>query len=163
MSLTRILLKIYDIDIKRAIVIIRHGKGNKQRMLPIGERAIDWLKKYQDDGRNELTGPLDDDKYFIIDYGELFNGNELGRLIKKYLKQANIDVVGSCHLLRHAMATHMLDHCADIRFIQAMLGHEDLNSTEIYTRVSVEKLREIHRATHPAKAEKSNQEADPTT
>ena len=60
------------------------------------------------------------------------------------------------------MATHMLDHGADIRFIQAMLGHEDLNSTEIYTRVSVEKLREIHEATHPAKAEKSEQEPDET-
>jgi len=144
-------LKIYDIDIKRAIVTIRHGKGNKQRMLPIGQRAINWLNQYRETGREELTSPLDDDRLFITDYGEPFSGNELGRLIKKYLKQANIDVVGSCHLLRHAMATHMLDHGADIRFIQAMLGHEDLNSTEIYTRVSVKKLREIHEATHPAK------------
>jgi integrase/recombinase XerD len=132
-------------------------------MLPIGERAIDWLKKYQDDGREELTGPLDDDKYLITDYGEPFNGNELGRLIKKYLKQANIDVVGSCHLLRHAMATHMLDHGADIRFIQVMLGHEDLNSTEIYTRVSVEKLREIHKATHPVKVKSKADELENVT
>ena len=79
------------------------------------------------------------------------------------MKQAGINVTGSCHLLRHAMATHMLEHGADIRFIQAMLGHDDLNSTEIYTRVSVEKLREIHKATHPAKMKprnKPNNESD---
>jgi integrase/recombinase XerD len=67
------------------------------------------------------------------------------------MKQADIHVTGSCHLFRHAMATHMLDNGADIRFIQSMLGHEDLTSTEIYTHVSVEKLREVHRNTHPAK------------
>ena len=121
-------------------------------MLPIGERALTWLITYLGTTRDRLSRPLDDDRLFITDYGEPFNGGHLGRLVKKYLKQAGIEVTGSCHLLRHAMATHMLDHGADIRFIQAMLGHEDLTSTEIYTRVSVEKLREIHRATHPAKS-----------
>ena len=71
-------------------------------------------------------------------------------MVKRYLTAAGIEVTGSCHLFRHAMATHMLENGADIRFIQAMLGHEDLASTQIYTRVSVEKLREIHRATHPS-------------
>ncbi len=144
-------LTLYDIDIKQAIVWVREGKGQKDRVLPIGDSALSWLKTYLADGRDELTSPLDQDKLFITDYGEPLNGGILGRLVKKYMKQANIDVVGSCHLLRHAMATHMLENGADIRFIQVMLGHEDLSSTEIYTRVSVEKLREIHRATHPAK------------
>lgn len=143
-------LKIYDIDKKRAVLVVQEGKGGKDRILPLGERTLNWLTRYLDDVRDQLTGPLDDDRLFITDYGEPFNGGILGRLVKKYLKQAGIDVIGSCHLLRHAMATHMLEHGADIRFIQAMLGHDDLNSTQIYTQVSVEKLREIHQATHPA-------------
>ncbi len=144
-------LKLYDIDLKRSIVLIRQGKGNKDRVLPLGERAHLWLEKYLYDIREQLTGPKDDERLFITDYGEPFNGGHLGRLVKRYMKQADIHVTGSCHLFRHAMATHMLDNGADIRFIQAMLGHDDLNSTEIYTQVSVEKLREVHRATHPAK------------
>lgn len=146
-------LKVFDVDLKRGILSIRSGKGGKHRVLPIGESALCWLDKYLSDTRDQLTSPLDDDRLFMTDYGEPFNGNILGRIVKKYMKQANIDATGSCHLLRHAMATHMLENGADIRFIQAMLGHDDLNSTEIYTRVSVEKLREIHRATHPAKME----------
>ena len=71
--------------------------------------------------------------------------------MKKYIEQAGIKTPGPCHLFRHAMATHMLENGADIRFIQAMLGHADLSTTEIYTRVSIEKLREIHNATHPAR------------
>jgi integrase/recombinase XerD len=147
-------LKIYDIDMKRQVLVVREGKGGKDRMLPIGERANAWLEKYLEDVREELTSPLDEERLFITDYGEPFNGGLLGRLVKKYMKQTGIDVLGSCHLFRHAMATHMLENGADIRFIQAMLGHDDLNSTEIYTRVTVEKLREIHHATHPARLNK---------
>jgi integrase/recombinase XerD len=88
---------------------------------------------------------------FITDYGEPFTGTRLGPLVKRYLKQSGIDVVGSCHLFRHAAATHMLENGADIRFIQVLLGHDDLNSTQVYTQVSVEKLRLVVVATHPAK------------
>jgi len=144
-------LKIFDVDLKRGVLVVKAGKGNKDRVVPIGDRAQTWLARYLADIHDLLRSPLDDDRLFITDYGEPFNGGILGRLVKKYMKQANIDVTGSCHLLRHAMATHMLDNGADIRFIQAMLGHDDLNSTQVYTRVSVEKLKEIHRATHPAK------------
>jgi len=144
-------LKVYDIDLKRSILAIKQGKGNKDRNLPLGECAQAWFEKYLDEAREQLTGPLDDDRLFITDYGEPFNGGHLGRLVKRYMKQAGINVTGSCHLFRHAMATHMLEHGADIRFIQAMLGHDDISSTQIYTQVSVEKLREVHRATHPAK------------
>jgi len=94
---------------------------------------------------------------FLTDYGEPFAKNRLSALVKRYLYHTKIDKPGSCHLFRHAMATHMLDNGADIRFIQAMLGHSDLSTTEIYTQVSVEKLREIHAATHPAKLEKENE------
>jgi integrase/recombinase XerD len=81
-------------------------------------------------------------------------------MVKKYLYHAKINKPGSCHLFRHAMATHMLDNGADIRFIQQMLGHADLSTTQIYTHVSIEKLREIHRATHPAKM--ISQEGEPS-
>jgi integrase/recombinase XerD len=80
---------------------------------------------------------------------------ELTGVSNAYIRQAGIEVEGSCHLFRHAMATHMLENGADIRFIQAMLEHEDLSATEIYTHVSIEKLRQIHAATHPARLERS--------
>lgn len=150
-------LKVYDVDLKRSVLIIRSGKGNKDRILPIGERAQTWLTKYLDDIRDQLTSPKDDDRLFITDYGEPFNGGHLGRLVKRYMKQASINVTGSCHLFRHACATHMLENGADIRFIQALLGHEDLTSTEIYTHVSIEKLREVHKATHPARLKSEQQ------
>jgi integrase/recombinase XerD len=93
---------------------------------------------------------------FLTNYGEPFKGSYMGQHVKRYIEKAGITVQGSCHLFRHAMATHMLENGADIRFIQAMLGHADLSTTEIYTRVSIEKLREIHAATHPAKLKKSH-------
>lgn len=147
-------LKLYDVDFSRAVVAVRGGKGNKDRMVPLGERAAYWVGRYVERVRDLLIGPKDGDRLFITDYGEPFNGGGLGHMVKRYLRAAGIEVVGSCHLFRHAMATHMLENGADVRFIQALLGHEDLNSTEIYTRVSVEKLREVHKATHPAKLER---------
>ena len=144
-------LSLYDADLKRGVLLIRSGKGNKDRVLPIGERAGMWLQKYIDDVREQLTGPKDENRLFISDYGEPFNGGHLGRIVKRYMQNANINVIGSCHLFRHACATHMLENGADIRFIQILLGHEDITSTEIYTHVSIEKLRAVHKATHPAR------------
>jgi integrase/recombinase XerD len=140
-----------DVNVKRQLLIVKKGKGGRERYLPIGDRATLWLKKYVEDVRDELLLEVHQDRLFLTDDGAPFQATHLGQVVKKYLKQAEIDVTGSCHLLRHAMATHMLERGADIRFIQAMLGHEDLSTTEIYTQVSVEKLREVHRATHPAK------------
>ena len=142
-------LSIYDVDVKRSIVYIKEGKGNKDRVIPIGERALAWLEKYKLEVRPELVIEPDSGILFITDYGEPFERDQLSHIVKKYLTRAGIDVVGSCHLLRHACATHMLENGADIRFIQAMLGHDDLNTTEIYTRVSIEKLKSVHSATHP--------------
>jgi integrase/recombinase XerD len=144
-------LKLYDVDLKRDVLAIREGKGKKDRLLPLTPRVKGWLDKYLSDTREELCSPLDEGHVFITDYGEPFNGTRLGPLIKRYLKKAGIEVVGSCHLFRHAAATHMLENGADIRFIQALLGHDDITSTQVYTQVSVEKLREVVVATHPAK------------
>ena len=144
-------LALHDIDLPRAALLVREGKGRKDRWLPIGERALHWLKHYCYSARDQLLTSLAESHLFLTDYGEPWVKNRLSGMVKKYLYHAGIDKPGACHLFRHAMATHMLDNGADIRFIQAMLGHADISSTQIYTHVSIEKLREIHAATHPAK------------
>lgn len=153
-------LTIYDIDHTRRIVMIRQGKYGKDRFVPVGERALQWVAKYQNDIRPELVTGHDGGTLFLTDKGEAFRRGALAGRVKRYIRQAGIDVQGSCHLFRHAMATHMLENGADVRFIQAMLGHEDLSTTQIYTQVSIKKLAEIHAATHPAKMQR---EADRET
>ena len=144
-------LTLYDVDHRRGTLMIREGKGRKDRLIPIGERALAWIEKYRHEGRPALVVGKDSGTLFLTDKGDAFRRGAVGARIKRYIQQAGIEVEGSCHLFRHAMATHMLENGADIRFIQAMLGHEDLSTTEIYTQVSIEKLRQIHAATHPAK------------
>ena len=143
-------LSIYDLDAKRQAVMICAGKGNKDRVVPIGQLALDWVHKYLDEVRPLLTMPMDKDRLFLTDYGEPFTRSVLSGHVKKIMKAAKLDKPGSCHLLRHAMATHMLENGADTRIIQAILGHADLNSTQIYTQVSIEQLKKIHAATHPS-------------
>jgi integrase/recombinase XerD len=147
-------LTLYDVDHRRGTLMIREGKGKKDRLIPIGERALAWTEKYRHEGRPALVVGKDGGTLFLTDQGIAFRRGALGARIKRYIRQAGIEVEGSCHLFRHAMATHMLENGADIRFIQAMLGHEDLSTTEIYTQVSIEKLRQIHAATHPARLNK---------
>ena len=147
-------LTIYDIDPKRMIVMIREGKYGKDRYIPVGERALRWVEKYQNEVRPSLVVGHDDGTLFLTDKGQAFRRSTLAGRVKRYIKKAGLEVQGSCHLFRHAMATHMLENGADVRFIQAMLGHEDLNTTQIYTQVSIKKLAEIHAATHPAKMQR---------
>jgi integrase/recombinase XerD len=147
-------LGLYDVDSQRQTVMVRQGKGGKDRLLPIGKRALYWVEKYRNEVRPELVIDMDNTSLFLTDYGEQFIKGRLGALVKRYFHHAEIEKPGGCHLFRHAMATHMLDNGADLRFIQMMLGHSQLSTTEIYTHVSIEKLREIHTATHPAKLEK---------
>ncbi len=149
-------LSDYDIDTPRQALLVREGKYNKDRYLPLGERALYWVNRYRFEVRESLLCDYREERLFLTDYGEPFKGSYLGHLVKGYIERADINVTGSCHLFRHAMATHMLENGADIRFIQAMLGHADLSTTEIYTRVSIEKLQQIHAATHPAKVDGAN-------
>ena len=97
-----------------------------------------------------ITGH-DEGVCFLTDFGEPFEKNRLGDLVKRYVEGAGLKVIGSCHLFRHAMATHMLENGADIRYIQAILGHNDLDTTAIYTQVSIHKLKAVHANTHPAR------------
>jgi len=149
-------LGIYEIDHHRYTVMVKQGKGKKDRMVPIGQRALYWMTRYLEEVRPQLMINTDEQAVFLTDYGEPFIKGRLGALVKRYFHHAEIEKPGGCHLFRHSMATHMLDHGADLRFIQMMLGHSQLSTTEIYTHVSIEKLKEIHAATHPAKLEKSH-------
>ena len=144
-------LKIFDLDTRRGTLMVRQGKGARDRLVPVGERACAWVDRYLNEVRPQLVGPVDEGVLFLTDYGEAFEKNRLGDLVKRYLAHAGLDVPGACHLFRHACATHMLENGADIRFIQALLGHSELSTTQIYTQVSIVKLRQIHAATHPAK------------
>jgi integrase/recombinase XerD len=143
-------LKLYDLDLKNGTLRVREGKGKKDRFVPLGSRAIAALKGYIEDVRAELVMGADDGTVFVHEFGEPFEKGRLSDLVKRYLLAAGIDKPGACHLFRHAMATQMLENGADIRFIQAILGHAQLTTTEIYTHVSIAKLKEIHALTHPA-------------
>jgi len=147
-------LKLYDIDATRRVVFIREGKGKRDRYVPIGERALYWVTCYRDQARPQLATNSDDGTLFLNEFGEPYESDPFGTRVKKYIKQSGLNVSGSCHLFRHAMATHMLENGADVRFVQAILGHVNLNTTEIYTHVAINKLTEIHTATHPAKMQK---------
>ena len=130
--------------------MVRQGKGRRDRYIPIGERACYWVGRYLEEIRPSLVVRQDEWALFLTDYGEAFLKNRITDLVKRYMELAGIRD-GACHALRHACATHMLENGADVRYIQALLGHADLSSTQIYTRVAIGKLREIHSATHPAK------------
>jgi integrase/recombinase XerD len=147
-------LKLFDLDLERGTVFIRQGKGQKDRMIPIGERAALWMRKYLDDARPRLVSAPDDGTVFLSNAGDTFSLDHLSDLVRDYIDAAQLGKRGACHLFRHTMATLMLEGGADIRFIQAMLGHADLKTTQIYTQVSIRQLQEIHRATHPAKLKK---------
>lgn len=150
-------LKLYDIDQNNATLMVREGKGRKDRMVPLGERALAWTQKYLEGIREQYVMPPDEGYLFITEYGQPMIKNRLPDMVKKYIEQAGINKPGACHIFRHSMATHMLENGADIRYIQMMLGHAALSTTEIYTQVSIKKLQEVHARTHPAKLKKSHE------
>lgn len=143
-------LKMYDIDFDRGTVLIRQGKGKKDRMTPIGDRALAWIRKYMLEVRPSLVVSPDNGILFLTAQGEAFTRNRLTQMVRNYINASNVGKKGSCHLFRHTCATLMLEGGADIRFIQQLLGHADISTTEIYTQVSIKKLKEIHNLTHPA-------------
>jgi len=142
-------LKLYDVDRERGTLTIREGKGKKDRMIPIGERALLWVGKYLREARPLLAVEPDDATLFLTQYGEPFNPDALSNLTRELIAQANLGKSGSCHTFRHTMATLMLEGGANLRYIQQMLGHAEISTTEIYTHVAIRKLQKIHAATHP--------------
>ncbi len=146
-------LHLHDVDLSRRLVFVREGKGCRDRVVPIGQRACLWIDKYLLEARPQLM-TRECEAVFLTDYGDGISPEYLANKVRRYMQFAGIDKPGATHLFRHACATHMLENGADIRFIQAMLGHANLQTTEIYTHVSIDKLQEIHAATHPARAER---------
>jgi integrase/recombinase XerD len=143
-------LKVWDIDRERGTVMIRQGKGKKDRHIPIGERALAWIAKYVADARPHLLTHSDDGTLFLTSMGEPFDRKQLTKLVRRYLVKSQIGKVGGCHLFRHTVATLMLENGADVRVIQELLGHSQLSTTELYTRVSINLLKQVYAATHPA-------------
>lgn len=139
-----------DLDLPGASVFIREGKGGKDRVLPIGGRTIRWLHAYLKRSRPRLAVDHDEPALFISGYGSRFNPNYLGNWVSRIMRNTGIQKRGSCHLLRHSCATHMLENGADLRCIQQLLGHSRLDTTQIYTDISIRHLRSVYNATHPS-------------
>jgi len=142
-------LKLYDVDQERGTVMVRQGKGRKDRHVPAGERALAWLRKYVADARPELVGGADDGTVFLNNLGAPFELWQVTQLVARYVRKAELGKTGSCHLFRHTVATLMLENGADVRVIQELLGHASLDTTQLYTRVSINLLKQVHAATHP--------------
>lgn len=143
-------LQLHDIDHERGTLLVREGKGRKDRIVPLGWRAADWVQRYLKKARVELQAGPEKQALFLGRDGQRLTSGVLGNLVHAYVKNSGIGKKGSCHLFRHAMATLMLEGGADVRYIQQMLGHARLSTTEIYTQVNITHLTEIHHLTHPA-------------
>lgn len=151
-------LEVYDLEPERQTLIVRQGKGRKDRVLPVGRRALLWLEKYLVDVRPRLVERTNSTRLFVSGHGRPFGRNNLSLLVRGYYDRAGITKPGSCHLLRHTTATLMMENGADLRSLQELLGHSRISTTQIYTHVSIRRLREVHERTHPAQQLKPKEE-----
>lgn len=143
-------LHVHDLDHARGTLFVRHGKGGKDRHVPIGSRALAWVDRYSDLVRPSLARHPDPGVLFLSATGGPLCPDWLSRTVAAYIDAGAPGKHGSCHLFRHTAATLMLDGGADIRYVGEMLGHAKLETTQLYTRVSIAKLRAVHAACHPA-------------
>ena len=145
-------LRLLNISLQEHVVRV-FGKGNKERLVPFGEEAGLWLRRYLAEARPELLGPRQTVALFVtakgINAGSAMSRVMFWNIIKKYARQAGIATAPSPHTLRHAFATHLLNHGADLRTVQMLLGHVDISTTTIYTHVARERLRVLHAQHHP--------------
>jgi len=141
-------IKTTEVSLSDAVVRVT-GKGSKTRLVPMGEEAADWIGRYLKDARPEILQKRLSDALFVTNRGEAMTRQAFWYLIKRYALLAGIHKHMSPHVLRHAFATHLLNHGADLRVVQMLLGHSDISTTQIYTHVARERLKKLHSQHHP--------------
>ena len=146
-----------DVVAERGLVHVRHGKGDKDRLVPIGASTLDWINKYRLDIRSKMCLDRSDHKLFLARTGTPLSRETLARIVRDSMQAAGIDKRGACHLLRHTAATLMLENGADLRSLQTYLGHARLDTTQVYTHMTLGRLKEVHQKTHPTGDERLKQ------
>ncbi|OGT02509.1 MAG: site-specific tyrosine recombinase XerD [Gallionellales bacterium RBG_16_57_15] len=141
-------LRITQVSMDMGVVRVM-GKGDKERLVPLGEEALDWLRRYLADGRGVLLEEQISDTLFVTARGGGMTRQMFWYLIRKHAKHGGLNKPLSPHTLRHAFATHLLNHGADLRVVQMLLGHADISTTQIYTHVARERLKQLHKNHHP--------------
>jgi integrase/recombinase XerD len=141
-------IKVTEVSLSDGVVRVT-GKGSKTRLVPMGEEAVDWLSRYIKESRSTILQKRLCDALFVTNRGEAMTRQAFWYLIKRYALLAGITKHMSPHVLRHAFATHLLNHGADLRVVQMLLGHSDISTTQIYTHVARERLKQLHSMHHP--------------
>jgi integrase/recombinase XerD len=141
-------LSVAQVSLDMGVVRVM-GKGSKERLVPLGEEALDWLQKYLKEVRPLLLSEKLSDAMFVTQRGGAMTRQMFWYLIKRHAKHVGLDKPLSPHTLRHAFATHLLNHGADLRVVQMLLGHSDISTTQIYTHVARERLKALHAKHHP--------------
>ena len=140
---------VMDVDLNQGVLRVAHGKGDKARIVPLGAEAAHWITRYSTEGRPALAKPKRDNALFITVRGSAMSRQMFWKIVEKYTRKADIHAPISPHVLRHAFATHLLNHGADLRVVQLLLGHTDISTTQIYTHVARERLKTLHAQHHP--------------
>lgn len=141
-------IKVVEVSLSDGVVRVT-GKGSKTRLVPMGEEATDWISRYLREARSTILQKRLCDALFVTNRGESMTRQAFWYLIKRYALLAGINKHMSPHVLRHAFATHLLNHGADLRVVQMLLGHSDISTTQIYTHVARERLKQLHSMHHP--------------
>lgn len=141
-------IKTTEVSVNDSVVRVT-GKGSKTRLVPMGEEAADWIARYLKEARGEILQKRLSDALFVTNRGEAMTRQAFWYVIKRYALLAGITKHMSPHVLRHAFATHLLNHGADLRVVQMLLGHADISTTQIYTHVARERLKQLHSMHHP--------------
>jgi integrase/recombinase XerD len=141
-------LKLTQVSLDMGVVRVV-GKGSKERLVPLGEEAIEWIQRYLKEARPGLLAGRMSDEIFVTARGAAMTRQMFWHLLRRYTLQAGLRKAISPHTLRHAFATHLLNHGADLRVVQLLLGHSDISTTQIYTHVARERLKQLHAKHHP--------------
>lgn len=142
-------LNLLDVNLQEGVVRVNMGKGGKDRLVPLGQEAAHWIDRYTTEARPQLLGSRRCDALFVTARAAPMTRQSFWLIVRKYALQADIHVPLSPHVVRHAFATHLLNHGADLRVVQMLLGHSDISTTQIYTHVARERLKTLHAQHHP--------------